>query len=321
MSGNQYTTPRSNPQARANSNHVSSTSREDRYANIVLDVVESEILSALSARQGQVLTILAGMARTDSRSSRYRTAYLRQGWLAGKMGLSRQAVNVPLRFLERHDIIANMGKGWPNGKRTGSQPVTFYQVAGIEDLISISMRLERDKSKRKMTAKDVERVRYKSVQGVKCVGHLEGEKVSSARDTLLSSARDTYPPKVSSARDTKRDVDLKRDVEKGLGSPAGENGDNSNGNSIGEVKEEQFEGFDPADSFEQRGPVKSPEDWLDILNRAGGMDRPAIIRRAVADQGGHINGETVPLLREESMAFLVDRFTQLDVMRHNAPSP
>ena len=44
------------------------------------------------------------------------------------------------------------------------------------------------------------------------------------------------------------------------------------------------------------------------------MDRPNIIRMAITDHGGYLNGQKVPAMREVSTTFLRDRFTEMGVI-------
>lgn len=194
-----------------------------RYENIVLDLFESDILSVLPARIQAVLLLGAGLANGDNRDKRYRSFYFQQGWTAEQLGISRQALSSCLRTIIQHGLLIKLGKGYPKNRRKGDQPVIFYAVPDFQELCHLADTKTKDDFTRKKTPADIARI-VKNAQKVSTAAlQPQTGKVSTGRDTLLSSARDTPADRLSTGRDTKRDLLPKRENENGKGVHPAEN--------------------------------------------------------------------------------------------------
>ena len=214
-----------------------------RYENIVLDLFESDILSVLPSHLKAVVLLGAGLANSDNRDGRYRSFYFRQGWTAQKLGISRQALSSYLGTMVEHGLLVKLGKGHPKNRRKGAQPVIFYAVPEFEDLCRLAAAKTRDDFTRKKSPADVARIVDNAQKVSTTVLQPPTGKVSSARDTLLSTARDTLTERLSTGRDTK--IDLLPEIDKGNGKGVhpSEHGDNSktgfntNGHSAADVSD------------------------------------------------------------------------------------
>ena len=197
-----------------------------RYENIVLDLFESDILSVLPSHLKAVVLLGAGLANSDNRDGRYRSFYFRQGWTAQKLGISRQALSSYLGTAVEHGVLVKLGKGHPKNKRKGAQPVIFYAVPEFEDLCRLAATKTKDDFTRKKSPADVARIVDNSERLSTPVLQPPTDKVSSGRDTLLSTERNTLTEKLSTGRDTK--IDLLPEIDKGNGKGVHppENGDN-----------------------------------------------------------------------------------------------
>lgn len=220
-----------------------------RYENIVLDLLESDILSVLPAHLKAVLLLGAGLANSDNRDGRYRSFYLRQGWTAERLGISRQALSSYLESFVKHGILIKLGKGHPKNRRKGAQPVIFYAVPDFEDLCRLAATKTRDDFTRKKTPADVARIVDNAQRLSTTALQPPTGKVSSGRDTLLSSGRDTLTERLSTGRDTKIDLLLKIDKGNGKGVHPSANGDNVktnvNGQSAPDVTDGRSENHCP----------------------------------------------------------------------------
>lgn len=220
-----------------------------RYENIVLDLFESDVLSVLPAHLKAIFLLGAGLANSDNRDGRYRSFYFRQGWTAQKLGISRQALSNYLGTMVKHGVLIKLGKGYPQNRRKGDQPVIFYAVPEFEDLCRLAATKTRDEFTRKKSPADVARIVDNSERLSTTALQPPTERVSTERDTLLSSGRDTLTEGLSSGRDTKRDLLLKIDKGNGKGVHPSKNGDNikdnfninTNGHSGGSVSDGQSE--------------------------------------------------------------------------------
>ena len=201
-----------------------------RYENIVLDLIESDILSVLPAHLKAVLLLGAGLANCDNRDRRYRSFYLRQGWTAERLGISRQALSSYLESFVKHGILIKLGKGHPKNRRKGDQPVIFYAVPDFEDLCRLAATKTKDDFTRKKTPADVARIVDNSQRVSTTALQPPADRVSTGRDTLLSSGRDTLTERLSTGRDTKIDLHLKIDKGNGKGVHPSANGDNEKTN-------------------------------------------------------------------------------------------
>ncbi|MCY4061182.1 MAG: hypothetical protein OXG53_02310 [Chloroflexi bacterium] len=218
-----------------------------RYENIVLDLFESDILSVLPSHLKAVLLLGAGLANSDNRDGRYRSFYFRQGWTAQKLGISRQALSSYLGAVVEHGLLIKLGKGHPKNRRKGAQPVIFYAVPEFEDLCRLAATKTRDDFTRKKTPADVARIVDNPRKVSTPVLQPPSERVSTARDTLLSSERDTLTGRLSTGRDTK--IDLLPEIESRNGkrvhqSANGDNGKtdfNTNGHSAADVPDGRSE--------------------------------------------------------------------------------
>jgi len=206
-----------------------------RYENIVLDLLESDILSVLPSHLKAVVLLGAGLANSDNRDGRYRSFYFRQGWTAQKLGISRQALSSYLGTMVEHGVLIKLGKGHPKNRRKGAQPVIFYAVPEFEALCRLAATKTKADFTRKKSPADVARIVDNAQKVSTTVLQPSNGKVSSERDTLLSTGRDTHTGKLSTGRDTK--IDLLPEIENrnGKGVHRSENGDNikSNVNSDG----------------------------------------------------------------------------------------
>ncbi|MDE0463457.1 MAG: hypothetical protein OXH93_13665 [Caldilineaceae bacterium] len=214
-----------------------------RYENIVLDLVESDILSVLPSHLKAVVLLGAGLANSDNRDGRYRSFYFRQGWTAQKLGISRQALSSYLGAMVEHGVLVKLGKGHPKNRRKGAQPVIFYAVPEFEALCRLADTKTKDDFTRKKSPADVARIVDNAERVSTTVLQPPAGKVSSGRDTLLSSERDTLSGRLSTGRDTK--IDLLPEIENGKEVHPSENGDNikdnTNGHSGGDVADGQSE--------------------------------------------------------------------------------
>ena len=201
-----------------------------RYENIVLDLFESDILSVLPAHLKAVLLLGAGLANCDNRDSRFRSFYFHQGWTAQQLGISRQALCSYLGAVVKHGLLIKLGKGYPKNRRKGDQPVVFYAVPDFEDLCRLAATKTRNDFTRKKTPADVARIVDNSERLSTTALQPPADRVSTGRDTLLSSERDTPTERLSSGRDTKIDLLLKIDNTNGKGVHPSANGDNKKSN-------------------------------------------------------------------------------------------
>ena len=197
-----------------------------RYENIVLDLFESDILSVLPSHLKALVLLGAGLANSDNRDGRYRSFYFRQGWTAQKLGISRQALSSYLGAVVEHGLLIKLGKGHPKNRRKGAQPVIFYAVPEFEDLCRLAATKTKADFTRKKSPADVARIVDNAQKVSTTVLQPPAGKVSSGRDTLLSTERDTLTEKLSTGRDTK--IDLLPEIDKGNGKGVhpSENGDN-----------------------------------------------------------------------------------------------
>ena len=232
-----------------------------RYENIVLDLFESDILSVLPSHLKAVVLLGAGLANSDNRDGRYRSFYFRQGWTAQKLGISRQALSSYLGAAVEHGILVKLGKGHPKNRRKGAQPVIFYAVPDFEDLCRLAATKTKDDFTRKKSPADVARIVDNAQKVSTTVLQPPTERVSSGRDTLLSTERDTLTERLSTGRDTK--IDLLPEIDKGNGKGVhpSENGDNlktgfnTNGQSAADVPDGRSEILCPC------GNAIPPEKW------------------------------------------------------------
>ena len=218
-----------------------------RYENIVLDLFESDVLSVLPSHLKAVVLLGAGLANSDNRDGRYRSFYFRQGWTAQRLGISRQALSSYLGTVVKHGVLIKLGKGFPKNRRKGDQPVIFYAVPEFEDLCRLAATKTRDDFTRKKTPADVARIVDNAQRVSTTVLQPPSERVSTARDTLLSSGRDTLTERLSSGRDTKIYLLPKIEKRNGKGVHPSENGDNiktnfnTNGQSAADVTDGRSE--------------------------------------------------------------------------------
>ena len=218
-----------------------------RYENIVLDLLQSDILSVLPAHLKAVVLLGAGLANSDNRDGRYRSFYFQQGWTAEHLGISRQAFSSYLGTVVKHGVLIKLGKGYPKNRRKGDQPVIFYAVPDFEDLCRLAATKSKDDFTRKKSPADVARIVDNAQRLSTTVLQPPTERVSTERDTLLSSGRDTLTERVTTGRDTKRDLLLKIDKGNGKGVHPSNNGDNIktnfntnvNSHSAGDVSDGQ----------------------------------------------------------------------------------
>ena len=201
-----------------------------RYENIVLDLLQSDILSVLPAHLKAVLLLGAGLANSDNRDGRYRSFYFQQGWTAQRLGISRQALSSYLGTVVKHGVLIKLGKGYPKNRRKGDQPVVFYAVPDFENLCRLAATKTRDDFTRKKTPADVARIVDNSQRVSTTALQPPTERVSTERDTLLSSGRDTLTERMTTGRDTKRDLLLKIEKGNGKGVHPSRNGDNIKSN-------------------------------------------------------------------------------------------
>lgn len=201
-----------------------------RYENIVLDLLQSDILSVLPAHLKAVLLLGAGLANSDNRDARHRSFYFQQGWTAKHLGISRQAFSSYLGILVKHGLLIKLGKGYPKNRRKGDQPVIFYAVPDFEDLCRLAATKTTIDFTRKKTPADVARIVDNAQRLSTTALQPPTQRVSSGRDTLLSTARDTLTERLSTGRDTKRDLLLKIDKVNGKGVHPSKNGDNKKTN-------------------------------------------------------------------------------------------
>ena len=201
-----------------------------RYENIILDLLQSDILSVLPAHLKAVLLLGAGLANSDNRDARHRSFYFQQTWTAERMGISRQALSSYLGILVKHGILIKLGKGYPKNRRKGDQPVIFYAVPDFEDLCRLAATKTTNNFTRKKSPADVARIVDNAQRLSTTALQPPTQRVSSGRDTLLSTARDTRTERLSTGRDTKRDLLLKIDKVNGKGVPLSKNGDNKKTN-------------------------------------------------------------------------------------------
>ena len=207
-----------------------------RYENIVLDLLQSDILSVLPAHLKAVVLLGAGLANSDNRDGRYRSFYFQQGWTAEHLGISRQAFSSYLGTVVKHGVLIKLGKGYPKNRRKGDQPVIFYAVPDFEDLCRLAATKSKDDFTRKKSPADVARIVDNAQRLSTTALQPPTERVSTERDTLLSSGRDT-----------KRDLLLKIDKGNGKGVHPSNNEDNIktnfntnvNSHSAGDVSDGQ----------------------------------------------------------------------------------
>ena len=197
-----------------------------RYENIALDLLESDILSVLPAHLKAVLLLGAGLANSDNRDGRYRSFYFQQRWTAEHLGISRQALSSYLGTVVKHGVLIKLGKGYPKNRRKGDQPVIFYAVPDFEDLCRLAATKSKDDFTRKKSPADVARIVDNAQRVSTSALQPPTERVSTERDTLLSTGRDTLTERVTTGRDTKRDLLLKIEKENGKGVHPSNNGDN-----------------------------------------------------------------------------------------------
>ena len=231
MSASQHTTAharKSTPDIHPNGAGYPDHNRHQhhRYENIVLDLFKSDILSVLPSHLKAVLLLGAGLANCDNRDSRFRSFYFQQGWTAERLGISRQALCSYLGIVVRHGLLIKLGKGYPKNRNKGDQPVTFYAVPEFEDLCRLAATKTRDDFTRKKSPADVARIVDNARKVSTPVLQPSNEKLSTARDTLLSSERDTHTGRLSSGRDTKIDPLHKTEERNGKEVHSSENGDN-----------------------------------------------------------------------------------------------
>ena len=201
-----------------------------RYENIVLDLLESDILSVLPAHLKAVLLLGAGLANSDNRDGRYRSFYFQQGWTAEHLGISRQAFSSYLGTVVKHGVLIKLGKGYPKNRRKGDQPVIFYAVPSFEDLCRLAATKTKDDFTRKKSPADVARIVDNAQRLSTTALQPPTQRVSTGRDTLLSTERDTLTEWLSTGRDTKRDLLLKIDKGNGKEVHPSKNGDNKKTN-------------------------------------------------------------------------------------------
>ena len=190
-----------------------------RYENIVLDLLQSDILSVLPAHLKAVLLLGAGLANSDNRDGRYRSFYFQQTWTAQQLGISRQALSSYLGIVVKHGLLIKLGKGYPKNRRKGDQPVIFYAVPDFEDLCRLAATKTTNDFTRKKSPADVARIVDNAQRLSTTALQPPTQRVTSGRDTLLSTARDT-----------KRDLLLKIDKVNGKGVHPSKNGDNKKTN-------------------------------------------------------------------------------------------
>ena len=178
-----------------------------RYENIVLDLFESDILSVLPAhlqsgpppgrrpgqlrqprQQIQVLLLPSGMDR------------------AARLGISRQALCSYLGTVVKHGLLIKLGKGYPKNRRKGDQPVIFYAVPDFEELCRLAATKTRDDFTRKKTPADIARIVDNPQRVSTTALQPPAGRLSTGRDTLLSSGRDILTERLSTGRDTKIDL-------------------------------------------------------------------------------------------------------------------
>ena len=201
-----------------------------RYENIVLDLLQSDILSVLPAHLKAVVLLGAGLANSDNRDGRYRSFYFQQGWTAEHLGISRQAFSSYLRTVVKHGVLIKLGKGYPKNRRKGDQPVIFYAVPDFEDLCRLAATKTTNDFTRKKSPADVARIVDNAQRLSTTALQPPTQRVSTGRDTLLSTERDTLTERLSTGRDTKRDLLLKIDKVNGKGVHPSKNGDNKKTN-------------------------------------------------------------------------------------------
>lgn len=197
-----------------------------RYENIVLDLFESDALAVLPSHLKTIALLGAGLANSDTRDGRYRTFYLRQGWAAKHLGLSRQLLSSYLGLMVEHGLLIKLGKGHPRKRRKGAQPVIFYAIPEFGALCRVAATKTKDDFTRKKSPADVARIVDNSEEVSTTALQPPAEKVSTERDTLLSNGRDTLTERLSTGRDTKIDLHLKIEEGKGKGVHPPKNGDN-----------------------------------------------------------------------------------------------
>ena len=222
-----------------------------RYENIVLDLFESDILSVLPSHLKAVVLLGGGLANSDNRDGRYRSFYFRQGWTAQKLGISRQALSSYLGAMVEHGVLIKLGKGHPKNRRKGAQPVIFYAVPEFEALCRLAATKTKDDFTRKKSPADVARIVDNAQRVSTSALQPSKGKVSSGRDTLLSSERDTHTGRLSSGRDTK--IDLLPEIENrnGKGVHRKEDGDNIKSN----VNSDSHSAADVADISDGRSEI------------------------------------------------------------------
>ncbi len=201
-----------------------------RYENIVLDLFESDILSVLPAHLKAVLLLGAGLANCDNRDSRFRSFYFHQGWTAQQLGISRQALCSYLSAVVKHGLLIKLGKGYPKNRRKGDQPVIFYAVPDFEDLCRLAATKTRDDFTRKKTPADLARIVDNPQRVSTTALQPPADRMSTGRDTLLSSARDTLTERLSTGRDTKMDLLPEIENRNGKRVHPSANGDNKKSN-------------------------------------------------------------------------------------------
>lgn len=235
-----------------------------RYENFVLDLLESDALSVLPSHLKAIALLGAGLANSDNRDGRFRSFYFRQGWTAERLGISRQALSSYLGVMVEHGVLIKLGKGHPRKRRKGAQPVIFYAIPEFEDLCRVASTKTKADFTRKKSPADIARIVDNSGRVSTTVLQPPAESVSTERDSLLSSGRDTLTERLSTGRDTKIDLLLKREKGKGKGVHLLENGDNNtngnvNGNTNGQAAVDDAGA--QAEILCSCGNVIPPEKW------------------------------------------------------------
>lgn len=282
--------------------------------NVMQEVIGSGILAQLPARQQTILLMLAGLAIREVTETDYRTAWAIQGKWAKDLGISRQSINGHFKALEAAGVITFVRTKRLRGGK--GQPVNVYRIAYVEDLREIVYKLGKEtqperpqnanlwqnisEEERAQRAEFQRHLKEREAGKAKerCPTELtpSAEKVSSSSDTLVSSSSDTLPQKVSSSSDTEVVLDLEVGSKKG-------NSDFSH----------QEMGITSETATSK--PSATPEEWFNQLRHVVTGERQMIIRRAVRDHGGHINGERLPVPLDDCIAYLQNRFEQMGVVQ------
>ena len=198
-----------------------------RYENIVLDLLQSDILSVLPAHLKAVLLLGAGLANSDNRDDRYRSFYFRQRWTAERIWASR-ARRFPA--ISEPSLSMASSSNWAKAiRKTGaratspssSTPSPNSRTSAVSPPPKPGTTLPAKRPPQMSPALWItpQRVSTTALQP-------PTERVSTERDTLLSSGRDTLTERMSTGRDTKRDLLLKIEKRNGKGVHPSNNGDN-----------------------------------------------------------------------------------------------